>query len=284
MTRFSERIGAKSMPRQIQIESMDDALRNTLWNAFLDRFSEEHGDSARIANTLAQYLFKIPTDEVPESERNARHWFRERFFKAEWYDVYDMVEFVVHNVDYLMNPTNDSYRGGMWYEKQREGFTKEMNGLLVRELAGYRFLAGVLAPITDPVEIGAIEGAANQVGDGKSTGTAVHIRAALAMLGQKPNPDYRNSIKESISAVEAVANLTAGTDEAGVAKAIEVLATKTEIHPALRAALKQLYGYSSDADGIRHAILEQNTVGFAEAKFMLVACSAFVNFIVEKGQ
>jgi hypothetical protein len=32
------------------------------------------------------------------------------------------------------------------------------------------------------------------------------------MLSDRENPDYRNSIKESISAVEAIVNLINGTD------------------------------------------------------------------------
>ena len=37
----------------------------------------------------------------------------------------------------------------------------------------------------------------------------------------------------------------------------------------------------SDASGIRHAkFLEQGKATFEEAKFMLVACSAFVNYII----
>ena len=65
---------------------------------------------------------------------------------------------------------------------------------------------------------------------------------------------------------------------------MEELAKHTEVHGALKAALKQLYGYTSDADGIRHAILDQARVGFDEAKFMLVVCAAFVNFMIGKAQ
>jgi hypothetical protein len=48
--------------------------------------------------------------------------------------------------------------------------------------------------------------------------------------------------------------------------------------------LGNLYGYTSDESGIRHAILESKDIGFAEAKFMLVTCSAFVNFAVDKAK
>ncbi len=53
------------------------------------------------------------------------------------------------------------------------------------------------------------------------------------------------------------------------------------LHPALKAAFSQLYGYTSDEEGIRHALLDESRVGFPEAKFMLVACSAFVSFASE---
>jgi hypothetical protein len=54
------------------------------------------------------------------------------------------------------------------------------------------------------------------------------------------------------------------------------------LHPALRTAFSSLYGYTSDEDGIRHAILESQNVGFDEAKFFLVVCSTFSNFVQAK--
>jgi hypothetical protein len=50
----------------------------------------------------------------------------------------------------------------------------------------------------------------------------------------------------------------------------------------LSKAFESLYGYTSDANGIRHALMDASTLGFADAKFMLVCCSAFVNFLVAK--
>lgn len=63
---------------------------------------------------------------------------------------------------------------------------------------------------------------------------------------------------------------------------IKKLETEIGLHPALRTALSNLYGYTSDEDRIRHAIMEAKTVGFDEAKFFLVGCSAFVNFVDSK--
>jgi hypothetical protein len=63
---------------------------------------------------------------------------------------------------------------------------------------------------------------------------------------------------------------------------LRVLAEKTRLHGALVKGFKSLYGYTSDKGGVRHAVLEQPNVGLDETKLMLVACSAFVSFLISK--
>jgi hypothetical protein len=50
----------------------------------------------------------------------------------------------------------------------------------------------------------------------------------------------------------------------------------------LKEAFDKLYAYTNSEDGIRHAKMTNNNVSFGEAKFMLVACSAFINYITFK--
>lgn len=280
MTRFSQRIGAQPIPRQIQIGGMDDELRSSLWNEITVHFVNGSGNHWILAaKALARHLFKIPVDTVPETDQSAYKWIRDRFFEGPWYQAYDMLEFLVINVDPICNPPTPYHS---YYQDQRWQFLQNVNMILERELSGYRFVKGVLVPISDPAEIAEIEAAAYTASRLGIQGAHAHVAAALGFLGQKPNPDYRNSIKEAISAVESTVNLVTGSGGNGVAGAVEELAKHTPIHPALKSALKQLYGYTSDADGVRHAIMDEPTVGFDEAKFMLVTCSAFVNFLASK--
>src|SRR5438445_12777439 len=86
--KFSERVSAQVVPRQIQLESMDDALRNSLWNEILPRFGAPSANWGRAVAFLGQYLFKIPVDGLPEADASAHRWLRERFFEAPWYEVY----------------------------------------------------------------------------------------------------------------------------------------------------------------------------------------------------
>jgi hypothetical protein len=64
--------------------------------------------------------------------------------------------------------------------------------------------------------------------------------------------------------------------------ALKVLGDKVEIHKALQGGFEKIYGWTSDGDGIRHALMGENNLGPEDARYMLVACSAFVNYLVVK--
>ena len=107
-----------------------------------------------------------------------------------------------------------------------------------------------------------------------------HLQKALTLLSDRKNPDYPNSMKESISAVEALCKKITGDDKATLGKALDSLKkAQLPLHPSLLIAFDRLYGYTSDAGGIRHGSIDIATVDYPLAKFMLVTCSAFVDYI-----
>lgn len=139
-------------------------------------------------------------------------------------------------------------------------------------------------PISSSAEVASIESALSTTSATGLAGAHTHIATALQLLAKRPDPDYRNSIKESISAVEALAKQLGTADSQGLAGALSELGKKVPLHGAFRSALLSLYGYTSDEGGIRHAMLEEPSLGYEEAKYMAVACSAFVNFLAAKAQ
>jgi len=158
---------------------------------------------------------------------------------------------------------------------------KDFNGVLAAELSAYRFVEGKLAPISSEQDNQTVERAIAQTSDAYSP-TSEHLKQAVALLARKPIPDYRNSIKESISAVEAICAVVTGDPKATLGQALKVIDSQAPIHGALRSAFEKLYGYTSDAEGIRHALLEENTLEQEDAIFMLVTCSAFVSYVIAK--
>jgi hypothetical protein len=179
---------------------------------------------------------------------------------AKWHEVYDLVEFTLQTLPPI-------------YAKP---LMSRWNGLLEHENAGYRIVGGQVIDIVAPEEISEIETALSS----GVHGVREHIRVALTCLSDREEPDYRNSIKESISAVESVCRLIGGGQT--LSDALKKLRDKISLHPALEKAFNALYGYTSDESGIRHALIEQSAVDDADARFMLVACSAFANFMIAK--
>jgi len=188
---------------------------------------------------------------------------RKYFFAAKWYEVYDFVEFVVNNHPYV---------------ELNEEFVNRSNMVLEGEASAYRFVGKVITKITDETEMSEIEEVLelNPVKPVRE-----HIRTALTLLSDRKDPDYRNSSKESISAVESMASIICGDKKATLGDAIKKIEEqgKMQWHPALKSALDKLYGYTSDEGGIRHFLKGDSKVDFEEAKFMLVTCSAFVNYL-----
>ena len=111
-----------------------------------------------------------------------------------------------------------------------------------------------------------------------------HISTAISKLSDRQQPNYRNSIKESISAVESVVRVICDDEKATLGKALKKIDVKVNIHPALKDAFSKIYGYTSDENGIRHALSDESDLDSEDAVSILAACSAFINYIIVKAQ
>lgn len=149
-------------------------------------------------------------------------------------------------------------------------------------MSAYRFVDGLITELTSEEEIASIEQTISDTQAPSLKPVHVHLRRALELLTDRTNPDYRNSIKESISSVEALSKLITQNPNATLGQALKVVEKEHELHPALKSSFSNLYGYTNDSEGIRHALLEESTLKQEDAKFMLVACSAFINYLLVK--
>jgi hypothetical protein len=204
--RFSQRIGKKPVKTQIQFESMDQDLRVGLWNLFklffIDAMDcEAQYQSNRVVESsfhvffqsLWHNHFRWPIHLIPSFLDSACNQILDWFRKAEWYEVYDFIEFVSQT----RTPVNT------------QDFQQSCNNLLEREVSAYRFVGNELAPITNASELAEIESALANTQVPRMAGANDHLASALAKLSDRQSPDYRNSIKESISAVESLCRLMA---------------------------------------------------------------------------
>ncbi len=192
----------------------------------------------------------------------------------EWYRIFDLVEVVI-NYLYILDSQYDrtctvSYT-----------FVKRINSHFERLNYGYRVVDNKIVEITSEEEIKTIEDAMKS----SANNIKIHLSKALELYGKHPDGDYSNSIKESISAVEAYCREKTG--ESTLGGALKKLESKGVVFPkVLKDAFEKLYGYTNDEKtGIRHALMDPNSKYVPdkeEAYFMLVSCSAFINYLRQK--
>lgn len=268
--KFSEKYNFKSPRESFQINSIDEGLRNRIWNQIQSFYFDKIERNGINIQYQRDYNFFIQLyDEFFKSHEKVDVYLnginrdlKNRYYKLEWFEIYDLIEYM--SEIYCLEEVNVEFRS-------------QVNKVLEDEMSAYRFVNEYIAPIIDDVEIDEIEEAM----DCEHAGVKIHLSNALEHLSDRENPDFVNSIKESISAVESALNLISGKTNVALNRAINDL--PFEIDKNLKAGIIKIYSWTSSADGIRHAVTEEEIKSsFAEAKYMLVSCSAFVNYLFEK--
>ncbi len=280
--RFSQRIGVTPVSQIVQKNRMDDALSNSLWSLLTlnywhkfdrNKFSVKGSRSDTILGSNLGTLFtaiwmdyfKSPIDTIPHlfyDDGNGLSRLRNYYFNSNWYQKYEFIEFIAAN-------------GPPEYKSK---FISQCNDVLEKENSAFRFVDGVLVEISSSEEIREIELAISQ--SSPFFGVKQHLSAAILLLSDKENPDFRNSIKESISAIESLCKTVSNQEKATLGAALKVLESRGTLHSALKSAFSSLYGYTNDADGIRHALMEESNLTSADARFMLIICSSFINYVI----
>lgn len=282
---FSQRIGKIPVRTVLQVESIDKDLKNRLWNIVLEKFfgyfsghysGRWESQRGEVCKSIWKEFYKLPNDEIPtdysyhinlrvvDVEKVMKH-VKEQSFNKEWYEIYELIQFMAN-----------------FEAANRIEFVKSCNIALTEEVSGYRIVNRQVVQITSEGEVKEIEEAFVNTTKWKSINT--HLETALKELSDKKSPNYRNSIKESISAVEALCRIITKNEKATLGDALTEIEKSHVLHSALKKGFASIYGYTSDSNGIRHSLteLDPKNLEFADAKFMLVSCSAFINYLKVK--
>lgn len=273
---FGKRFGLEPINIPFQIDNIDKTLRIELWNAHYIFIHEsiEHGDKylkdalTPIYKLVWIHFFKEPFDDFPRYEFQVGNYIRHFIESGSWYKVYEYFEFMFVNLKDV-------------YSFKKKEYEDYINEILRRNNSGYTLSNNKFIPITNKTEINEIERAQKISKKYNLNGIQEHLNASIELLSQKPNPDYRNSIKESVSMVEAISRIIEPSANT-LGKALNKLDQKNKINGSLKAGFEKLYAYSNDKNGIRHALMEDENIDVEDARFFLVSCSAFSNYLIEK--
>lgn len=271
---FSEKYGFQAQ-KSILIHDVSKNIRARVWNLFYNNEIKAGGlSSIRLQQAIngevstdekIADLLGFVTSSTKKGESAQDKIQKYILFDCEWYELYDFIE---------------KHLSCLPYDKKQKRI-RQYNYLLESEKSGYRIILGEVSPITNNEELDAI----TEAGTTDFASVNEHIKKALLYYSDLQNPDYENSIKESICAVESICCIITG--QSGSQSTLGNTLKKLEnnniyIHKAMKNAFSSLYGYTSDESGIRHGGVDFTNAPAEDAKYMLVSCSAFVNYLIEK--
>lgn len=282
---FSDRNKINPVNTEIQLYEFDERTRIRLNNLMMQIYKSAF-EGYNIFDPVPQGFLHFVMDEIyvqPVScggvydEGKILSFLEETILKDTYNFVLDVVEAIAQYMDRLLeNAWGQRYR----YEIGCTKVFHKLNYFFETEYVGYRFIGNTISPISDSIEVQEISTTLKNPFEPVRD----HISKANRLLSDRENPDYENSIKESISAVEAICQelLTTSGRKAVLGQLLKELKDHgIIINPTLESAFQTLYSYTSGAKGIRHAgDIGGPSSTFEEAKFMLVSCSAFINYLM----
>ena len=257
--------------KPLQIDCMDSELRIDLHNNiklfeeyihkkhFQDRGSAFSDMLFILYRRIWVELFCFDMDRI--TLYNFGTLVKNQYLSLRWNSVYDFLEFYVEI--FVMYSQEIIYR---------------INQTLEKHNSGYRLLDNKIIAITYESELQEVSEAS------KTPYNAVnqHLKKAIEIFSNRETKDYRNTIKEAISAVEAMCNVINGTETETLGQMLKSLHDKIQIHNCLKETLDSIWGFACATS--RHGTNEKTKYepDFADAKFMLVSCSAFINYLILK--
>lgn len=275
---FSQKKGLVKIEEILQVNSLSNSSKNHIWDVlakciFLKirdpasspmHFSASHfilqnPDYEILLERIWTHWFEKPLDEIPNVYDHYYNYINQNYFELKWNEVFDFIQFVLIH---LNNPIH---------------LSQALNQTFEEDNIGYRIIDRQVTDIITSEEIESV----NKALQSPFQNSNIHLSKALYHLYAKP-PDYRNSIKESISAVENVVKLITNNPSGSLGDALKKIDKQNDMHKSFKDALNKLYGYTSGADGIRHALMEEEKLTHVDAKLFLIQCSAFVNYLKEK--
>lgn len=287
---FSERMNLVPI-KQIQTDGIDSVLKHRIINLIEDTFDDDQAkfvlDIIGIRTISDTNILKI---SISHGGKNLEKLIA-TLESFPWHALYDVIEYgysyikkhckdCTSDCDAIFNADADEYYP-CDQKVEMNKYSQDFNSILEQEKAGYRLIDGLISPIVGEIETSCIEDASST----KFSSVNTHLKKALQFYSDRENPDYENSIKESISAVESMCCIITGMSgtQATLGNALKRLEDSGLIlHGALKSAFEKMYGYASDSDGIRHGGIDFQNAPAEDAKYMLISCSAFINYLIEK--
>ena len=284
---FAQREEEAPLPEAMELEHVPQKFHQLVWLSI----DKESGDLAGIG-VLNDYYetrhihgisriiwsFKfdirlIPHDEIPHPKPSIdRQFSREVVLHGQYHEVITFVEYILRH---------EECSCGLCHAIEH-AFERTSTAYFVEKIGDIPTIMPWISRETGEATRRAID----TLDSGSMDGATTHLRQAMEHINSGQHAD---SIADSIHAVESVACAIDPRANKTLGPALDSLVKAGVLkHHALKEAFKKLYGYTSDEEGVRHALVLKGAadVGLDEAVFMFGACfgacASFAAYLIQK--
>jgi hypothetical protein len=218
------------------------------------------------------YIWKVLHKEPPGSPIGGpfHYYIPAVISQCQWYQCYDILEEVSSLIEQQLE------------EKDLKEFSERINAALAREGIPWKLENGKVVRRLHPLIAEQIKRTSVLLTDPKFKGPDEQFAKAIQHLNKRPDPDEENCVKDAVGAMEAVANIIAGTTGEQLNKLLEKEPFKSGVHPTLRQSIEKIYAYRGAAPGAGHGQVGPSVVELADAEWVLATSAATILYFAHK--
>ena len=271
------REGVRKLPA-LQREKWDSLTKSLVWEAICD-FADEGGENSNVENFVTAsmkqvhlHLFQKPMREFRPAY-SFNDWGNQCVIDSRYRGFYSRCSPKERLAFVEMFALGDNT------PEMVDCVCERLNAVFKERNVAYRLIRGLITDIDSEEERATVEEAGQK---------SEHIVKAARFLYDRDVPDCKNSVKESILAVEEISKGIVGKSGATLGQCLRALEKELPARHFLWQGMEKLYAYSNKVGGVRHAQKPgeadraENEVSPAEARFILVTCSAICNYLRTK--
>ena len=273
---FSQAYGYEELPQTLKLEELSDGARTRLWSVLFDfvvRQLQPTGTGryrvAGIWREILSFLHVVhygrALDEFDSSLEEFVRVYKSNFMQVRFNLLFDLLLAIMRHPEC---PQEFTRLASIAFKESRLAYVVDTSSPVT------------IYPAATREEGEAILQATTELGAAGLAGAVNHLRKAADCIHQGDPP---GAVRESIHAVESTAR-SFDPKAKTLDPALRSLEAAGGLYPALKQAFSKLYGFTSDEQGIRHALIDspQADIGQDEAVFMLGACASFSSYLARK--
>ena len=269
---FSQREGIKPLPEPFRLNNIPDLVRAELVDLIIEDFRARKrlsDISGQLDENYSRVFAELNHVSYHRSyDRSAVH--KDQILRiietGQYNEVLDLLEV------YQRFLPDQSVQINRIFNKHKAAYT------LITSDSWHRFVPRTC--IEDSV---ALQQNIDDLSGDKFKPVRDHLHKAITTMNMldEDAKNFGSAINHCIGAVETACKVATGNPKADVKTTIEQMpVTSMTEHTAFRKAVVKLYGFTSDAGGLRHG--GEGEYDLADTLFMLSICAAICSYIIQK--